>query len=195
MAVRTLCAMNVMGTNVDIPGPASTCAIALFDGCNALDVIGFRESIGGVLSSIALVGREAVVRTNLGFIRFRTDLAYPLCAHPQILILPGAERAIKSTRIDTGVLSWINAAAHEAELIVAIGNGADILRAADVSPVMDDRLIRSATGTEAAALLTTRLQRRQSRGNAAHSADLKALDGVWSTIQTYLNNQRPPYVC
>jgi putative intracellular protease/amidase len=178
--------------NVDTLGPSATCAVALFDGCNALDVIGFRESVSTTLTAVTLLGKDDVVKSNLGFIRFRSDSSYASYAPPQILILPGAEKGFRSLRIDAGILAWIKTAAQNAMLIVAIGNGSDVLRAADVSPTSGDRLTRAATGTEAAALLVQRLAKKPVR---IEIPELSTVDSVWSTIQSYLNNQRPPYVC
>jgi putative intracellular protease/amidase len=182
--------------NANVLTPSATCAIALFEGCSALDVIGFRESIGETLASITLVGKDPVVKTNLGFIRFRADVNFASCAIPRILVLPGADKTIKNTRIDTGVLAWIKTAAEQTALIITIGNGADVLRAANASSMLGDRMIRPATGTEAAAMLSARLKRASASGpSLASYQDPSSVDGVWSTIQTYLNNQRPPYVC
>ncbi len=175
----------------------ATCAIVLFDGCGALDVIGFRESIRQSLASITLLGKDPVIKSDLGFIRFRADMDYATCAPPRILVLPSASATGNSAHIDESVLKWVKAAADRATLIIAIGNGADVLRAANASFLTPrENLIQAATGTQAATILEACLKHWPATSPShAETADLQTVDGVWSRIQHYLHNRQPPYLC
>jgi hypothetical protein len=168
----------------------------LYDGCNALDVIGFRESVTGIeganFTFVSLDG--CPIQSNLGFIRFRADTDMRQPGSHQLMVIPGSDKKLQVALTTPALVNWLHQSAASASVLASIGNGAllveHVLQKGGYSQT--PRTVNELSGAGLARWMDSEIYRF---GSQVNEHTLKNIDFTWDRMHSFLIKNRPAYLC